>query len=115
MLLVADSSSNSPFDIFSSILLNSNPPRALTNERLVGYNPAHPTNSVTGSAFVEMEIVYRGELYNDINGDGVYEYQYTIVVYKLEDKFNRGIYHARILRDFNSNSTLDRRDIPTSA
>src|ERR1700722_6449094 len=54
-----------------------------------------------GSASVEMEIVHRGELYDDINGDGVYEYQYTIVVYKLEDKFYRGICQTRILGDFN--------------
>ncbi|MCJ1354165.1 MAG: hypothetical protein MMC33_004152 [Icmadophila ericetorum] len=54
-----------------------------------------------GSTSVEMEIVHRGELYDDINGDGVYEYQYTIVVYKLEDKFYRGICQTRILGDFN--------------
>jgi serine/threonine protein kinase len=53
------------------------------------------------SASVEMEIVYWGEVYDDFNGDGVYEYQYTIVVYKVEDKFYRGICQARILGDFN--------------
>jgi hypothetical protein len=46
------------------------------------------------SAPIQLDIVERGELYDDINGDGKILYQYTCVVYKLEDKFYRGTYQV---------------------
>jgi hypothetical protein len=59
-----------------------------------------------GSAFVEMEIVHRGGLHDDINGDGVYEYQYTIIVYKLEDNSIVGSVKLVFLGTSTSNSRI---------
>jgi hypothetical protein len=48
------------------------------------------------SAPVQLDITERGELYDDVNGDGKSVYQHTCVVYKLEDKCYRGTCQARL-------------------
>lgn len=58
---------NSFFWIFFSILLDSNLPFALTNKRLVNYNSfaPHKLSTNIGLLSVEMELMYRAELYNE--------------------------------------------------